>query len=82
MPSVSIRPVSVTIPAPITTPNIPTTGDCESSAGKTPAMARAICALLGAGNVLGCVAMGALGFLVCPYGFVRTVATTLSPGRN
>src|SRR5262245_43934030 len=76
-PSVIIRPVSVTIPAPRTTPRIPITGRFESSDGSPPAIVLAICAFVGGASEPATVAIG--GSAHC---FVRTVAVTESPGRS
>src|SRR5215813_9268937 len=46
-PSVIIRPVNVTIPAPRTTPKIPTRGLLEISGGRAPATFLAICTFVG-----------------------------------
>src|SRR5262249_45149129 len=51
-PSVIIRPVSVTIPAPVITPKIPSSGDLESSDGADVAIARTSCAGPGRGSVV------------------------------
>src|SRR5271155_4836257 len=55
VPSVSMRPVSVTIPAPMTTPKIPSSGLCESSDGKPAAIALAICDFVGECSTAICV---------------------------
>src|SRR5579859_5940884 len=49
-PRVIIRPVSVTIPAPVITPKIPNSGDLESSDGAAAARERACCAGPGRGT--------------------------------
>src|SRR5215472_6383463 len=50
VPSVSMRPVRVTMPAPITTPMIPSNGLLERSAGIAPEMRSAICRFIGKGR--------------------------------
>ena len=72
-----MRPVSVTMPAPIMTPRIPSRGLFERSAGIAPAVACAICIGVGRGTAI--VDAAIVDSNQC---LVRTVAITERPGRK
>src|SRR6267378_4618887 len=69
-----MRPVSVTRPAPMITPNIPTRGRVEIADGIAAAVARAISAGVGGRVVI------AVDAMMVRYRLVRTVASTERPG--
>src|SRR5262249_124148 len=66
-PRVIIRPVSVTIPAPRTTPTIPSRGLLDSSAGIPPAIALAICTFVGGTSVPAAVAIRNSASVFCTH---------------
>jgi hypothetical protein len=76
MPREIMRLVSVTIPAPVTTPRIPSSGLVEVSAGIAAATARAISTAVGRSVLL------EAAIYVLAHSLVRTVAITESPGQN
>ena len=70
-----MRLVSVTTPAPVTTPRIPSSGLVEVSAGIAAATARAISTGFGRSVLLEAA-------ICLAHSLVRTVAITESPGRS
>src|SRR4030095_5331577 len=67
-PRVIMRPVSVTIPAPSTTPRIPTRGRFESSEGIPPATFLAICTFVGGASAPAAVAITNSALVFCTHG--------------
>ena len=71
------RPASVTIPAPMTTPRIPSSGLWDKSDGRAATIGGGL-----PGRLVEEIVMVVALMIYCAYFLVRTFTTTDSPGRN